>query len=305
MITRDYDFIGFTYGDKHSIDDFGIYRISDGSRYNDNLVPQMTDKTADIPGGDGQYYFSTTYKNRQFSIPIAFDHLTENQYNQLRAWLRGNEIKDLIFDEIPYKVYSAKVTGTPSIKFICFEEKGERIYKGEGTVQFTCYHPFAHTPTLTKSGEDGRSLNSYSETDYPNKDEWYSNLPWQHQDGENYGDIPTTFKLETYMSLAKGDKLKVGELEVELLEDLPGGLIWDSKTGLIIGEVDGVERPIRTKGKTYGALPVGTTYIEDIMIDSLNYRGYKYFIDGSWEHLSGDIGVSDPLFTLEYNYWYY
>lgn len=60
----DYDFIGFTYNGKHSIDDFGIYRTSDGNRYNDNLVPQMTDKTADVPGGDGQYYFYTNYKSR-------------------------------------------------------------------------------------------------------------------------------------------------------------------------------------------------------------------------------------------------
>ena len=47
------DFIGFTYNGKHCINDFGIYRTSDGSRYNDNLVPSMTDKTADVPGGDG------------------------------------------------------------------------------------------------------------------------------------------------------------------------------------------------------------------------------------------------------------
>jgi hypothetical protein len=57
-------FIGFTYNGKHSIDDFGIYRTSDGSRYNHNLIPQLNDKTADVPGGHGQYYFSSTYKNR-------------------------------------------------------------------------------------------------------------------------------------------------------------------------------------------------------------------------------------------------
>ena len=50
---NDMDFIGFTYNGKHSMRDFNIYRTSDGSRYNDNLVPSMTDKTADIPGGDG------------------------------------------------------------------------------------------------------------------------------------------------------------------------------------------------------------------------------------------------------------
>lgn len=58
------DFIGFTYNGKHSIRDFEVYRTSDGSRYNDNLVPNMNDKTADVPGSNGQYFFNTTYKNR-------------------------------------------------------------------------------------------------------------------------------------------------------------------------------------------------------------------------------------------------
>lgn len=107
------DFIGFAYNGKHSYDDFGVYRTSDGSRYNDNLVPSMTDKTVDVPGGDGQYYFYTTHKNRQFSIPIAFDDLTEKKYREMRQWLDGKAIHDLVFDEAPYKVYSAKVTGTP------------------------------------------------------------------------------------------------------------------------------------------------------------------------------------------------
>lgn len=142
------DFIGFTYNGKHCIKDFGIYRTSDGSRYNDNLVPSMTDKTADVPGGDGQYFFQTTHKNRQFSISIAFDHLTEQKYREMRTWLDGKEIHDLVFDEAPYKVYSAKVTGTPQLKTICFDEHGQRIYKGEGTIQFTCYYPYAHTPNF-------------------------------------------------------------------------------------------------------------------------------------------------------------
>lgn len=140
------DFIGFTYNGKHCIRDFDIYRTSDGSRYNDNLVPSMTDKTADVPGSDGQYFFQTTHKNRQFSVSIAFDHLTEQKYREMRTWLDGKEIHDLVFDEAPYKVYSAKVTGTPQLKTICFYEEEQRVYKGEGTIQFTCYWPYAHTP---------------------------------------------------------------------------------------------------------------------------------------------------------------
>lgn len=79
-----HDFFGFTYNGKHSFDDFGIYRTSDGNRYNDNLVPQMTDKTADVPGGDGQFFFYTTHKTRQFSISIAFDKLSDKKYREMR-----------------------------------------------------------------------------------------------------------------------------------------------------------------------------------------------------------------------------
>jgi hypothetical protein len=48
-----FDFIGFTYNNLHSYEEFKIYRTSDGDRYNDNLLPTFTDKTVDVPGGDG------------------------------------------------------------------------------------------------------------------------------------------------------------------------------------------------------------------------------------------------------------
>jgi hypothetical protein len=52
-LNTDYDFIAFSFNGKHSYEDFGIYRISDGSRYNENLIPTLTDKIADAPGGNG------------------------------------------------------------------------------------------------------------------------------------------------------------------------------------------------------------------------------------------------------------
>jgi predicted phage tail component-like protein len=126
-----FDFIGFTYNGLHSYTDFKIYRISDGSIYNDNLLPTMTDKTADVPGGEGQYFFNTQHKAKQFAISIAFEELDEAKYRDMRTWLDGKEIHDLIFDEHPYKVYSAKVTGTPQLKTLCFDdENGQRVYKG-------------------------------------------------------------------------------------------------------------------------------------------------------------------------------
>jgi hypothetical protein len=50
----------------------------------------------------------------------------------------------LVFDERPYKIYRAKVTGSATMKHIPFAEgETNRLYKGEGTIQFTCYDPFA------------------------------------------------------------------------------------------------------------------------------------------------------------------
>jgi phage-related protein len=56
----------------------------------------------------------------------------------------------LIFDEYPYKTYSAKVTGQASLKHIVFELEEGRVYRGEGTIQFTCYYPYAHSTHTDK-----------------------------------------------------------------------------------------------------------------------------------------------------------
>ena len=136
------DFTGFSFGGRHS-SDIGITRVSDGSRYNDNLLPNLQDVTAQVPGGDGIYYWGSFYTQKPFNINVAFDSLTEENLQELRGWFGSKDIQQLIFDEAPYKYYMAKVTSPPQFKYICFDEDGIRIYKGEGTIQFTCYYPYA------------------------------------------------------------------------------------------------------------------------------------------------------------------
>jgi phage-related protein len=68
----------------------------------------------------------------------------------MKKWLNGKEIKDLWFAEAPHKVYSAKVTGTSQMTSLAFAEDGKRVYKGKGTIQFTCYNPYAHTPDVIR-----------------------------------------------------------------------------------------------------------------------------------------------------------
>ena len=155
------DFTGFYFNGRHS-SELGITRISDGSRYNDNLLPTFQDKTAVVAGGDGTYFWNSYYTQKPFPLNFAFDNVTEEQYRELRRWLGTREIHELIFDESPYKKYMVKVTGTPQMKTVCFNmtdssnelydiyipaqidnKGGKRIYKGEGTIQFVAYFPYA------------------------------------------------------------------------------------------------------------------------------------------------------------------
>ncbi len=174
---EDNDFIGFTFGGDHS-STFGIIRTSNGSRFNESLLPSIQDKTVQIPGGDGAYYFGSYYGTKQFNISIAFDSLDEANLRRLKQWLGDKKIKDLIFDESPYKVYRAKITGSATINHICFFENEKRIYKGEGSIQFTCYEPFAKirvgdNKTILNTLEDYTDSRGVGAAIYaPTKSEW-------------------------------------------------------------------------------------------------------------------------------------
>lgn len=139
----DYDFIGFTYNGKHSIKDLNIYRTSDGNRYNETINPSINDKTIENTNGEMSMLVSSYYKTRSLSIPFAYDGLSREQINELKKVFDGKGVHDLIFDEHPYKVYKAKVAGTPTLKFIPFDIDGKEIFRGEGSISFTCYEPFA------------------------------------------------------------------------------------------------------------------------------------------------------------------
>ena len=204
------DYMGFSFGigekdeatgrEKlvHS-SDLGIVRTSNGSRFDENLLPTIQDKTVQVPGGDGTYYFGSYYTQRQFSVHFAFDSLTEDEFKFLKTLFGNKKIRPLIFDERPDRVYQAKVTGTATIKHIPFDKEGRTIYKGEGTIQFTCYYPFA------------RAL--------------------EPSQGQNTGDIPVPFTLEIS---GEGSIVVNGE---PISWKIPNGkhAILDTRTGLVKG----------------------------------------------------------------------
>lgn len=161
------DFIGFQFGDITS-EDLRVVRVSDGSRYNEDLLPSFSDKTIQVPGSDQTYYFGSDFTDKPFNMNIAFDDLGEEEFLQL-SQIFGTKIpQKLIFDERPYKYYIAKINTPPQFNYICFDEIDQnevkhRVYKGEGTLSFSFFYPFAKSVA--------NYLDDFSQD---NKSEWQS-----------------------------------------------------------------------------------------------------------------------------------
>ena len=138
------DFIGFTFDNIHS-SDFNLIRVSNGSRYESNLLPSFQDSTVQGEGKDGLFYFGSNLKEKVIKISTAFDELTEENYRRLAEIFSDKKLHKLWFDETPYKAYYVKLKTSPVFKNLCFDEgKGrERIYRGELELEFACYPTWA------------------------------------------------------------------------------------------------------------------------------------------------------------------
>ena len=136
------DFIGMEYNGVHS-SALGFVRTSNGDRYNLSLLPSFEDQTAQVQGRDETYYFGLNYTDKNISIDIAFDEINENRFRKITKLFSDRKPHKLILDESPYKYYNVKIAESPEIDYLCFDNGGERIYKGEGSLSFVAYNPFA------------------------------------------------------------------------------------------------------------------------------------------------------------------
>ena len=293
------DFIGFSFNE-HRSESLGIVRVSDGSRYNEDLVPTTQDKTVQVPGGDGFYYFGSDYTQRQFSINIAFDELTEKQFRELQQIFGTKELGKLVFDERPYKYYMVK-SSKPQLKYICFGKDGERIYKGEGTLTFTAYYPFAKSVF--------KFLNEYNDK---NKDEWKEASGMKAEKGTydtvsdngsisvyNAGDLETDFILKfdlpvdnTSISDIKITLSKENVGKVEAFLDLKGFSKKNTDTGFQINTKTNLIEGFNAEGLT------GTLYNENIT------QGDFFKIPPREEGYQISVTGATPI-EIMYDYIYY
>ena len=218
------DLTGFKFGDYHS-SQFGLIRVSNGSRYNEYLLPTLKNTTTDVPGMEGTLYFGTQKTTRSFQVDMAFDSLTEEDIRDIREWLTGAH--PLIFDERPYIQYMCMLNSAPQLKYLTFEENGVRIYKGELNVNFISYLPYGYSVNEKKFIDDFLDENF---------DEWSnaSHLVYKEfYDGEvkhtydkfegnkvyvyNGGDINTDYVLTCYFTDSATAKISMNEASYEFV----------------------------------------------------------------------------------------
>lgn len=120
------DFTGFSFDGIHS-SQLNIVHVSSSDRYDEELFPEIKDKTIEIPNNHGEYYYGSTYGTRSFEINIAFDSVTETQFRKIRQLFSTSKVCELIFDERPYKVYYAKAESPVELSYVCFDEPKKHI----------------------------------------------------------------------------------------------------------------------------------------------------------------------------------
>ena len=311
MVTKA-DFIGFEFAGKHS-SELGIIRTSDGDRFSEQLTPEIKDITVEAPGMHGEYFFGSTYGNRTFEVQIAYDHLTEEQFREMRKLYGRRNVGELIFDERPYKKYLAKIESPIELSYICFdepkrkivgindndkrygvravdripitetvvdedtqeeieietgeyeiqreriypyerEEGTERIYKGNGSISFVCYFPFAKSvykqiPISEEESDWVISSGILTAAEYATIDKYDNETGIINV--YNAGDVPTGFRLYipfdagvestlepielTYKNILSAEWTDILKIEEITKKGDDVGILIDTNNGLIVG----------------------------------------------------------------------
>ena len=216
------DLTGFKFGDYHS-SQFGLIRVSNGSRYNEYLLPTLKNTTTDVPGMEGTLYFGTQKTTRSFQVDMAFDSLTEEDIRDIREWLTGAH--SLIFDERPYIQYMCILNSAPQLKYLTFEENGERIYKGELSVNFVSYLPYGYSIDGKKFIDDFLDENfeewsNASHLAYKNFYEGETLRTYDKFEGNNVyvyngGDVEADYVLTFYFSEGATAKISMNDVSYE------------------------------------------------------------------------------------------
>ena len=280
------DFIGFTFDGVHS-SELGIIRTSNGSRFDKGLLPTFQDNTVSVEGSNETLYFGTRYTQKTFQISIAFDNLREYQLLELQRLIAKQKISKLIFDENPYKYYMAKISNDPKLTYICFDanpgsSRSPRIYKGEGTLTFIAYYPFARSrykflDQYTNESIPEWNMNNDGKGFYKNLGEWSGASRMLRTQGTY--DIPAKSHINLY---------NAGDLETDFSLLMPISILADNQY-ISIEDTNGNELSRLSFYSNHKLSPLIETHV------LINTR--TNLIEGMQELVGGGYRKTDTLFN--------
>lgn len=145
-------FISFTYGGK-PIEDFDLIATIQGDRLQKSGYATFEDTVTTYENLDGQFYWSTHYKQNSLTFSLATDGIDQKTLDEFLYWFHAGEAKELILSEHPNRAIMARVAQPPTLSLLPFEQDVEvmiasnpyktktTLYKGEITLEMVMDEP--------------------------------------------------------------------------------------------------------------------------------------------------------------------
>ena len=145
-------YISFSYGGKY-IEDFNLLATM-GDRLSKNIYADFEDATSNYDTLDGQYYWGTHFTTNQLEFTLSTDGMSQTDLEKFKMWFKPGVERELILAEHPNRVILARVSATPTISMIPFEQietiliNGNKknistaLYRGDITLSFIMDEPY-------------------------------------------------------------------------------------------------------------------------------------------------------------------
>lgn len=146
-------FISFSYGGRY-IEDFNFVATISNNAMTGKIYADFQDNITETDVYDGQIYWSSHFNSNTISFSLATDGITEQQYDDFKAWFIPGKIRELILMERPNRAILARVSEVPQYNLLPFEEKitvkvmgqsyetSTTMYKGGITLTLVMDDPF-------------------------------------------------------------------------------------------------------------------------------------------------------------------
>lgn len=132
----------FTFAGINSIA-FSVHYLPSASNIFGEAIERDT-YDEEIAWRNGGVYYGSRVKKKTISLSCYFEDISERTLASLNRWLYQEKEAELIFDEMPWKYYTVRVSKIGDPKAYRSASVGApSIYSGTFSIEFTAYQPFA------------------------------------------------------------------------------------------------------------------------------------------------------------------